>query len=59
MTKSLVLTAERSKAWSIVYDCCGATKNFLRLNPFVTYEKEISPSTKNTVTELWVIEFVS
>ena len=31
-----------------------------RSNPFVIYVKEILlPSTKNTVTELWVIEFVS
>ena len=42
MTKSLVLTAERSKAWSIVYDCCGATKNFPCLNPFTAYGKEMT-----------------
>ena len=46
MTKSLVPTAERSKAWSILYDCCDATKNFPHSNPFATYEKEILPSTK-------------
>ena len=47
--------AERSRVY--VYDCCGATKTSLRSNPLMT--NEILPSTKNTVTELWVIEFVS
>ena len=49
--------AEWSRAY--VYDCCGATKTSPRSNSLATYEKEISPSTKNTVTELWVVEFVS
>ena len=54
---SWVLMAERSRAY--VYDCCDATKTSPGSNPLATYEKEISLSTKNTVTELWVIEFVS
>ena len=49
--------AEQSRTY--VFDCCGATKTSPGSNPLATYEKEISPSTKNTVTELWVIEFVS
>ena len=53
--ESLVLMAER---WSImsVLKCAFSPSS----NPFATYVKErLSPSTKNTVTELWVIEFVS
>ena len=42
--------AERSRAY--VYDCCVATKTTPRSNPITTYEKEILPSTKNTLTEL-------
>jgi hypothetical protein len=42
-----------------VYDCCGATMTSLHLNPLASYVKEILPSTKKTVTELWVIEFFS
>ena len=44
--------------WSImsVLKCASS----LRSNLFMTYVKErLLPSTENTVTELWVIEFVS
>ena len=47
--------AERSRAYG--YDCCGATSPLLNL--LKTYDKEISLSTKKTVTDLWAIEFVS
>ena len=49
--------AEQSRAY--VYDCCGVTETSPHSNPLVTYEKEIFAKYKNTVTELWVIEFVS
>ena len=49
-------TEARGLERGLFYDCCGAIKNFLRLNPSATYEKEISPSTK---TQIKVIEFVS
>ena len=44
--------------WSImsVLKCASSPRS----NPSATYVKErLLPSTKNTVTELWVIEFVS
>ena len=51
-TCNSVSMAEQSRAY--VYDCCGATKTSLRLNPLATYVKErLSPSTKNTVTECY------
>ena len=46
-TCNSVSMAKQSRAY--VYDCCGATKTSLRLNPLATYVKE---STKNTVTVL-------
>ena len=39
-----VLMTKRYRAY--VYNFCGATKTTPLLNPFVTYEKEISPCTK-------------
>ena len=53
--ESLVLMAERLSIMSVL-KCTFSPSS----NSFRTYVKErLSPSTKNTVTEIWVIKFVS
>ena len=55
--ESFVQMAQRLERTSM---SASAPKTSPRSNPFATYVKErLLPSTKNTVTELWVIEFVS
>ena len=59
-TGSFVATQAHKNEFSLVQVTKRSRASSLRLNPFATYVKErLLPSTKNTVTELWVIEFVS